>query len=272
MLENKNVRIAFISESQEGSASVIIPEICKDYKNEIVGVIYCERAIKKNETLNIRKIKKVLKIGVIGAFLGIYMRKWYRQDIKKYLNKIPLDILSDKLKLPYFKTIGLNSIETRELLTSLNVDLAISLGNSYISSRVFNIPKFGMINAHHELLPEYQNAQSIIWQLYNKSRLTGYTIHKITKKIDDGPILFRSQRDLIFKDSLGETVSFNYAKSIVESSKGIIYAIELLIKREFESHQPPYLAEKGHYTTPSMSSFIRIYRNWLHMKKINNNN
>ena len=267
MSENKNVRIAFISESKEGSASVIIPDICKDYKNEIVGIIYCERAIKKNKNKYIRKIKKVLKIGIIGAFLGIYMRKWYRQDIKKYLNKIPLDILSDKLKLPYFKTIGLNSIETIELLTSLNVDLAISLSNSYISSHVFNIPKFGMINAHHELLPEYQNAQSIIWQLYNKSRLTGYTIHKITKKIDGGHILFRNQRNIIFKDSLGETVSFNYAKTIVESSKGIIFAIELLINGELENYQSSYTANKGHYTTPSLVSFIRIYRNWLLMKK-----
>jgi len=130
-----------------------------------------------------------------------------------------------------------------------------------------------MINAHHELLPEYQNAQSIIWQLYNKSRFTGYTIHKITKKIDGGPILFRSSRDLEFKNSLGKTVSYNYAKSIIESSNGIIYAIELLLKGEFENYHLSYNGNKGHYTTPSMFSFLRICSNWIQMKrKYSNNN
>ena len=267
MKEPKNIRIAFISESKEGSASVIIPEICKDYKSEIVGVIYCEKAKDNKKKLYNRRKKKIFKIGVFGAVLGIYMRKWYRQDLKKYLEIIPLDILSDKLKLSYFKTIGINSIETRDLLKSLNVDLAISLGNSYISSMVFNIPKFGTINAHHELLPEYQNAQSIIWQLYNNSRTTAYTIHKVTKKIDDGPILFQNKRNIIFQDSLGETVSFNYANSILESSKGIKSTIELLINGEFENHHLLVKGKKGHYTTPSLFSFIRIYKNWLLLKK-----
>ena len=89
---------------------------------------------------------------------------------------------------------------------SLNVDLAISLGCSYISSKIFNIPKYGMINIHHEILPEYQNAQSVIWQLFNNSNKTGYTIHKITKKIDDGPILFKKERDIIISDTLRKTL------------------------------------------------------------------
>ena len=58
MLETKNIRIAFISESKERSASVIIPEICKHYKSEIVGVIYCEKAIKNKKKLYMRRKKK----------------------------------------------------------------------------------------------------------------------------------------------------------------------------------------------------------------------
>ena len=61
--------------------------------------------------------------------------------------------------------------------------------------------------------------------------------------------------------------SHNYAKSIIESSNGIIYAIELLLKGEFENHHLSYNGNKGHYTTPSMFSFLRIYSNWKQMKR-----
>jgi methionyl-tRNA formyltransferase len=267
MHKNKSIRIAIITESNKGSASIIIPEICKYIKDDIVGVIHCKSIPKKKKNFYLIKLKKLLKIGFFGALIGIYIRKWFRNDLNNYLSISPLNVLCKNLNLPFYKTNGLNSIETRKKLSSLNVDLAISLGCSYISSHVFNIPKNGMINVHHELLPEYQNAQSIIWQLYNYSKITGYTVHKITKKIDDGPILFRSKRDIIFKNTLGETVSFNYANSILDSSKGLIKVIEFLKKGEFENQFIFQDGLKGSYTTPSLWSFVKIYRNWSLMKK-----
>ena len=267
MQKNQSIRIAIITESDEGSASIIIPELCKHIKANIVGVIRSKSVpINKKNYYKI-KLKKILKIGIFGALIGVYIRKWFRDDLKNYLSVLPLEIICNNLNLPFFKTTGLNSIETRNKLSSLNVDLAISLGCSYISSHVFNIPKYGMVNIHHELLPEYQNAQSIIWQLYNNSKITGYTIHKITKKIDDGPILYRKERDILFKDTLGKTVSFNYANSILDSSNGLVKVIEFLEKGEFENKSIPQSCLKESYTTPSIWSFIKIYLNWNRMKK-----
>ena len=264
---NKEIRVAIVTESKEGSASIIIPEIYKFCKENIIGLIYCESLPQKSKNHYLRKVRKTLKIGFFGALLGVYLRKWYRQDLKKYVDIKPIKTICEDLSIPYYKSVGLNSLKTKEKLASLNVDLAISLGCSYISSKVFNIPKNGMINIHHELLPEYQNAQSIIWQLYNNSRKTGYTIHKITKKIDDGPILFKKERKISIKDSLGETVSFNYANSILDSSNGLVKVIEFLNKGEFENKSIPQSGLKRSYTTPSLLSFIKIYRNWKKMSK-----
>jgi folate-dependent phosphoribosylglycinamide formyltransferase PurN len=36
-----------------------------------------------------------------------------------------------------------------------------------------------MINIHHELLPEFLGAQSVLWQLHEGSTKTGFTIHRI---------------------------------------------------------------------------------------------
>lgn len=262
----KEIRIAIITESKEGSASIIIPEIHKFLKNNIVGVIYCESVAKKNNNHYKRKFKKMLKIGFFGSLIGIYLRKWYRQDLKNYINIQPIKKNCENLSIPFYNSVGLNSLETRQKLESLNVDLAISLGCSYISSKVFNIPTKGMINIHHEILPAYQNAQSIIWQLYNNSSKTGYTIHKITKKIDDGPILFKEEREISFKETLGETVAFNYAQSIIKSANGLIEVIKLLKNGLFEESFKYQSEPKGHYTTPSILSLIKIYLNWKNLK------
>jgi len=66
-----------------------------------------------------------------------------------------------------------------------------------------------MINVHTELLPDYPGAQSIIWPIYNMERRTGFTIHKIVKKIDKGDILYVKACPIFFESSLRKTVEKN---------------------------------------------------------------
>ena len=50
-----------------------------------------------------------------------------------------------------------------------------------------------MLNIHHEELPAFRNAQSVIWQLHEGRNKTGYTVHEITREIDGGRILKQSR-------------------------------------------------------------------------------
>ena|ERR1700730_1743036 len=75
--------------------------------------------------------------------------------------------LKTRSETPIHRVDGINSDGTVEIFTAA---LGLSLGNGYISKRVFSIPKFGMINVHSERLPEYQNAQSVIWPIYNRAQ------------------------------------------------------------------------------------------------------
>ena len=136
-----------------------------------------------------RKIKKALKIGLFGVLNGIRMRKWYSIDTRKYCDPKSIQDLCKKYNIMLNLTPSVNCSQTIQYFKDANADIGLSLGNGYIGSKIFSIPKFGMINIHHEELPSYQNASSIIWQLYNNSNKTGYTIHKIDKNIDTGDIL-----------------------------------------------------------------------------------
>ena len=61
-----------------------------------------------------------------------------------------------------------------------------------------------MVNIHTEILPD--TASSIIWPIYKKIKTTGFTIHQIDKKIDNGKILYQERYAIDFYPTLEETV------------------------------------------------------------------
>lgn len=56
---------------------------------------------------------------------------------------------------------------------------------------VFNLPRFGAINAHASLLPAYRGAAPIQWAIAQGERETGVTTMRIDAGLDTGPMLLR---------------------------------------------------------------------------------
>ena len=59
----------------------------------------------------------------------------------------------------------------------------------------------------------------------------------------------------------------NYFNSIFDSSNGLVEVIDFLKKGNFKNKSIPQSGLKRSYTTPSLLSFIKIYRNWKKMKR-----
>jgi methionyl-tRNA formyltransferase len=121
-----------------------------------------------------------------------------------------------------------------------------------------------MINIHHEILPDYQNAQSVIWQLYNGSKNTGYTIHRIDSKIDHGAILYQQSIPITFRNSLADTVAYTFAQNMMASTAGLNHVIchlDELIKSAREQ------GKGKNYTTPTLMSFIKILRMYKRLSR-----
>ena len=104
-----------------------------------------------------------------------------------------------RLSIPLALTPTTNSEETKAQFRATQADVGLSLGNSYIAPTIFGIPRLGMVNVHHEVLPEYQRARSVIWQIYEGSVETGYTIHEINHQLDAGLILLLKKYQSISK-------------------------------------------------------------------------
>lgn len=260
------MKVIILTSALTKTAAAITPILIANPSIEISMILYNEQSVLND----IKKRKgriwdKIKKIGLLGAINGLRMRKWYKENTTKYLNIVNIKTLAENHNIRFETVPKINCKRTRELFAEANADIGLSLGNGYIGKSVFTIPKYGMLNIHHEVLPDYQGAQSIIWQLYNNSNVSGYTIHQINVKIDQGNILYRKEIPIEFKKSLGTTVSYNYAKLIEESAEGLTH----LLTNYNELKRNAIIQKEGKtYTTPSFWQYLKIYKNYRKFSKL----
>jgi methionyl-tRNA formyltransferase len=166
-------------------------------------------------------------------------------------------MLCKRLDIPYQETPFIGHPDTVKLFREANADLGISLGNPYIPTKVFSVPRFGMINIHGEILPQFQNAQSVIWQIYEGSKMTGYTIHKIDNRIDTGDILLQESFPIPLRDTLEQTVREGVDEILRKAGQGLAVVVNDF--HALESGAKPQGKGKS-YTTPSFTQFREMVR------------
>ena len=261
------MRVFILTCMDRGYTTDCFPRLINCPQIEVVGVVRAIGSGASRWRSLKRRLLKIMKIGVLGALNGIRMRAWYQSE-----NTDTPDIrqLCQEYHVPFYTITGLNSPEMIELVSEFKADLGISLGNGYISPRVFNLPRNGMINLHSEILPQYQNAQSIIWPIYCRDTNTGFTIHRIARKIDAGDILYQKKIPLQFCRTLEQTVRTNKMhvdQLIPEAMAEVCANFEIYVKKSIPQ------MHGNSYTTPSIVQFLRMVVNnkYLYKKQQNSN-
>jgi methionyl-tRNA formyltransferase len=85
--------------------------------------------------------------------------------------------------------------ETIDVLRQLNADLAIvCCYPERLPMAIVNTARYGAINIHPSLLPQYRGPEPLFWIYRNGERTTGVTIHRVDENLDTGPII--DQREL----------------------------------------------------------------------------
>jgi methionyl-tRNA formyltransferase len=89
----------------------------------------------------------------------------------------------------YKKIENINSNEALDIIRNENIDLIINARTrSIYKSAVLNAPRLGCLNIHHGLLPEQRGLMCDFWAHLENTDF-GFSIHQMTEKIDDGPIV-----------------------------------------------------------------------------------
>jgi len=111
--------------------------------------------------------------------------------VKKIAKKHDLDIMQPK---------NINGKKTLMKLKELDLDLIIVVAYGQILSKeLLELPKYGCINLHASLLPEYRGSSPIQQAILDGKEKTGVTTMFMNQGLDTGDII--NQRNVVIKDT-----------------------------------------------------------------------
>tara|TARA_B100000902_G_scaffold70377_1_gene76128 strand:+ start:9884 stop:10861 length:978 start_codon:yes stop_codon:yes gene_type:complete len=108
----------------------------------------------------------------------------------------PVKIKSNELNIINIQPHNLEDINFIKKLENLNADLFIVVAFRKLPEIIWKLPKYGCINLHTSLLPNYKGAAPINWVLINGEEKTGLSTFFINNKIDSGDIILQEEINL----------------------------------------------------------------------------
>ena len=100
-----------------------------------------------------------------------------------------LEVLRDHFISVYFVD-DINSEWCESTIRKSKSNLIVYGGANLIKRPIYNIPTYGMLNAHKGLVQKYRGCSAVEWALLNNDPL-GVTAHLIDEGIDTGPVVWQ---------------------------------------------------------------------------------
>ena len=155
-------------------------------------------------------------------------QKITQSEVKNYAEKNNIKILQPD---------NLNDKEFINKIKEINPDIIIVVAFRKLPAEIFSIPKYGTINLHASLLPNYRGAAPINWCLINNEAKTGVTTFFINEKIDQGDILLKEEVNISDKDNFGSLytkLSSVGSKLLIKTIKGVLSKSLKASKQDFD--------------------------------------
>ena len=112
--------------------------------------------------------------------------------------------LEKNLKI-YQPTKVRNNTEFIEEIKALNPDLLCVVAyGKILPKELLDIPRYGAINVHGSLLPEYRGAAPIQWAVLNGDKITGITTMFMDIGMDTGDMILKEETEIGEDETTGE--------------------------------------------------------------------
>jgi len=141
-----------------------------------------------------------------------------------------------------FQPVKIKTEEAVSKLRTYDADIfVVAAFGQILSKEILEMPRFGCINVHASLLPEYRGAAPIQWSIADGKEYTGVTIMQMNEGLDTGDIITQS----VVRISDEETGESLFDKLMDEGAKLLVKTLPLI---ESNSVQPvPQDNEKATY-------------------------
>ena len=143
-------------------------------------------------------------------------QKINESKVKQYAKKNNIKVLQPE---------NLNDKEFINQIEAIQPDLIIVVAFRKLPFKIFSIPKYGTINLHASLLPNYRGAAPINWCLINNEKKTGVTTFFINEKVDQGDVLLKEEIIISDEDDFGSLylkLSSIGSKLLVKTINGVV--------------------------------------------------
>ena len=177
---------------------------------------------------------------------------------KKFFGKTNLlNLKNVKIKSLAFN--DLNLFKILELKEFLNSDLYIVFGSSYIKGKLIDfLIKKKALNIHIGISPFYRGTDCNFWAVKDKNfHLVGATVHRLSKGVDSGDILFHSLPKY-YSNPFNFTMSS--VKSVIDNLASLINSkkiFKLKCVKQDKTQELRY-TKKKHFTKKKILEYKKI--------------
>ena len=109
-----------------------------------------------------------------------------------------------ELNIPVFQPDKVKNPEFVDILKEMNPDVIVVIAfGQILSKEILDLPKYGCINVHASLLPEYRGAAPIQWAVIDGKKESGVTTMYMAEGLDTGDIIDKKVIELDKKETGG---------------------------------------------------------------------
>ena len=137
---------------------------------------------------SVKTLDALIKAG--HEVVGVYAQPDKPVGRKKILTPPPVKVYANENNIPVFQPNTLKDDAVFSELKALNPELIVVVAyGKLLPENVLNLPKYGCINGHASILPNYRGASPIQWCIVQGETETGITIMYMDKGMDTGDII-----------------------------------------------------------------------------------
>ncbi len=146
----------------------------------------------------------------------------------------PVKAAAEEANIPVFQPASIKNGELDEFLKETSPELIIVVAyGKILPESVLNFPKYGCVNAHASILPEYRGAAPIQRAVIDGKTETGVTAMYMEKGLDTGNIILVEKIKIESDDTAGTL----HDKLAVLGGEVLIKTIERFKKGDFSSEK-----------------------------------
>ena len=169
---------------------------------------------------SLQPLKKLIEA---GHYVSLVLTREDKKRNRGELSPTPVKELAQELNIPVLTPSRMKDEALLERLNSEKADFFVVVAyGKILPKEILDMPKFGCINIHASLLPEYRGAAPIQWSIIDGRKKTGITTMLMDEGLDTGDIL--KQYELPIADN--ETGGSLFEKLALLGGEAIVDTID----------------------------------------------